>query len=440
MKTLFIKKTSFFLFNKSLPKIVLFSSLSFAHLLNAGGFQLSDHSVTSLGRAHAGYGVVGDDASAAHYNPAGMTLLDHQVQLGISRNLVSAKFKDDGTSSFSGDDEDGTTNASVPNFHYVVPVGDGVFFGLSITAPFATHTKYSDDFIGRYNGLETQITTKDINPSIAFKLNENVSFGMGISYQTFDTTLSAFGNPALPEPNQIEITGNSDGYGYNLGLMFELNDDHRLGLGYRSEINHNISGDIEFSGGFATTPVVLPPLVIVDTTGKFNATSDFTSPATAYLGYHGGLTNRFSISLGARWTEWSSLDEIIIDAPTALATQQIAIETQWDNSMTYMLGGDYHLNNQLTFRAGLGIDETPVPDDFRSARTVDSDRTWYALGAGYKATNKLTLDFALRYITLEDAPVNQTIEYSPPVGNQTLNGEYTDMSITTYAIQANYRF
>ncbi|MFT4845180.1 MAG: long-subunit fatty acid transport protein, partial [Marinobacter psychrophilus] len=55
----------------------------------AGGFQLSDHSVTGLGRNHAGYGVVGDDASAVQFNPAGLTLLNKkQVQFGAVINMV----------------------------------------------------------------------------------------------------------------------------------------------------------------------------------------------------------------------------------------------------------------------------------------------------------------------------------------------------------------
>ena len=49
--------------------------LAFSVSANAGGYQLNDYSVTGLGRAYAGQGVVGDDYSAIAFNPAGMTLM-----------------------------------------------------------------------------------------------------------------------------------------------------------------------------------------------------------------------------------------------------------------------------------------------------------------------------------------------------------------------------
>ena len=48
---------------------------AFATQTYAAGFQLSEQSAIQMGRAMAGAGVVGDDLSAVHYNPAGMTLL-----------------------------------------------------------------------------------------------------------------------------------------------------------------------------------------------------------------------------------------------------------------------------------------------------------------------------------------------------------------------------
>ena len=71
--------------------------------LLAGGFQLSDHSITSLGRNHAGYGVVGDDASAVQFNPAGLTLLaNRQAQFGFTLNTVSAEVVNEGSNVFGG--------------------------------------------------------------------------------------------------------------------------------------------------------------------------------------------------------------------------------------------------------------------------------------------------------------------------------------------------
>ena len=45
-------------------------------IAHGAGFQITESSVTGLGRAFAGSGLVGDDLSAIAYNPAGLTLLD----------------------------------------------------------------------------------------------------------------------------------------------------------------------------------------------------------------------------------------------------------------------------------------------------------------------------------------------------------------------------
>ena len=131
----------------------------------ASGFQLSDHSITSLGRNHAGYGIVGDDASAVQFNPAGLTLLTtKQAQFGFTVNSVSAEVENDGSNVFgggiAGPNEDGTASVSAaPNLYYVQPINDKLVFGVGLTSPFGTNTDYDNDFFGRFSGTETNLTT-----------------------------------------------------------------------------------------------------------------------------------------------------------------------------------------------------------------------------------------------------------------------------------------
>jgi long-chain fatty acid transport protein len=92
-------------------------------------------------------------------------------------------------------------------------------------------------------------------------------------------------------------------------------------------------------------------------------------------------------------------------------------------------------------RAGLAFDDSPIPDNTRSVRTVDADRTWYRLGASYKANKKLQWDFAYRYIEFDNAPVNQTITRNQGATSLgSLNGKFNDINIHTLALQMNYQF
>ena len=61
---------------KSAAALVLTGVAAATSTALAAGFQLTEQSSLGAGRAYAGAGIVGDDLSAVHYNPAGMTLLE----------------------------------------------------------------------------------------------------------------------------------------------------------------------------------------------------------------------------------------------------------------------------------------------------------------------------------------------------------------------------
>lgn len=442
------------LFNKSLlsssisQHTKLFYGIGLTALLTipasqaiAGGFQLSDHSITSLGRNHAGYGVVGDDASAVQFNPAGLTLLKKkQLQLGGAINFVDADIDDKGTTgpgaTSGGSSEDGTPSAVVvPNFYYVHPVNDKLVLGVGVTAPYGTNTDYSDDFFGRFNGRKTELTVIDLNPSFGYKINDIVSVGGGISVQTLDVTLGQSVSFGGFGEGESEAQGDSVDVGFNLGVTVNLPDNSRIGLSYRSGIEHDIDADVKFSD----IPAALGGAGLRDE--KIGASADFETPATAYLGYYKPLSENYFLTAGVRWTEWSVFEEIRIEFDSntnGLAQNDAVTEIDWENSFTYAIGLDGRINDKWNWRTGVSFTETPVPDDTRSVRTVDSDRTSISFGATYNVSPKLALDFAYRYISFDEGSIDQDYTaLSNPAGSTVASIE---PDVHTVAIQANYKF
>ena len=427
----------------------LFFWLGFAALLSApaqqavaGGFQFSDHSITSLGRNHSGYGIVGDDASAVQFNPAGLTLLtDKQVQFGFTLTAVSADVDNNGSNVFggaiAGPNEDGSPDiAGAPNFYYVHPITDKLVFGVGVVAPFGTDTDYSDAFFGRFSGTVTDLVTIDINPSLAYKINDVVSIGGGFSVQTADVTLDSR-LPLGPASGDggFEADGDSVGIGFNFGITVDLPDSSRLGFSIRSGIDHDIDADTVFDIP-STNPLSMFG-------GAFGADTEFESPATAYLAYLKPITEDYFFTVGVRWTQWNTFEEIRFEFDDAggtnpLTTNDAVTPVDWENSFTYAVGIDGRINNQWGWRAGLSFTETPSNDATRSVRTIDSDRTAISFGGSYKPLPQLTLDFAYRFISFADAPINQPIiSQGAPVG-ATIGSVEPD--VNTIAIQANYKF
>ena len=408
----------------------------------AGGFQLSDHSISSLGRNHAGYGIVGDDASAVQFNPAGMTLLtDKQLQFGLAFSAVTANVANEGSNVFGGSiagpNEDGAPSLAVaPNLYYVHPITDKLVAGIGITSPFGTDTDYSDSFFGRFSGTVTNLVTVDINPSIAYKINDVVSIGGGISIQTADVTLDSR-IPLGPASGDggFEAEGDSVGVGFNLGITVDLPDSSRLGLSIRSGITHDIEADTVFD-----LPASNP---ISAFGGAFGADTEFESPATAYLAYLKPITQNYLFTAGIRWTQWNTFEEIRFEFDDAggqnpLTTNDAVTPVNWENSFTYAVGIDGRINNQWGWRAGISFTETPSIDETRSVRTIDSDRTAISFGGSFKPIEQLTLDFAYRFISFADADINQPIiSQGAPVG-ATVGSVAPE--VNTIAIQANYKF
>ena len=408
----------------------------------AGGFQLSDHSITSLGRNHAGYGIVGDDASAIQFNPAGLTLLkDKQIQFGFTLNNVSAEVENQGSNAFggaiAGPDEDGAPDlAGAPNLYYVHPITDRLVAGIGVVSPFGTDTDYSDAFFGRFSGTVTNLVTIDINPSIAYKVNDVISIGGGFSIQTADVTLDSR-IPLGPASGDggFEADGDNVGFGFNVGITLDLPDSSRLGLSVRSGIEHDIDSDTFFD-----IPASNP---ISAFGGAAGAEAEFESPATAYLAYMKPITDNYFLTGGIRWTQWNTFEEIRFEfddagGPNPLTTNDAVTAVDWENSFTYAVGIDGRINNQWGWRAGISFTETPSVTETRSVRTIDSDRTAISFGGSFKPLPQLTLDFAYRFISFAETSINQPIiSQGAPVGATIATVE---PDVNTFAIQANYKF
>jgi long-chain fatty acid transport protein len=148
----------------------------------------------------------------------------------------------------------------VPNLFYTHRFANKWSAGIGITAPFGLVTEYDDGWVGRYYALKSDLATLNINPSVAYKINDQWSIGVGVSFQRVEAELT---RPSTGEQPSINVPGtpptlsqNLDGtaiieaddwgYGANVGLIFEPMAGTRLGLHYRSQIDHTARGRCKF--------------------------------------------------------------------------------------------------------------------------------------------------------------------------------------------------
>ena len=434
----------------------LATALSLPGLVLGAGYQIQEQSVKGLGNAFAGGAAVAEDASTVFYNPAGLTRIERQTILSGHVIIPRSEFKDrDSTNAIGGRptgriDADGGQSTVVPNFFYANPINDRLSFGLGISAPYGLRTEYPADWIGRYHAVESDLRTFNLNPGFGYRINDRLSLGAGFIAQYADATLSNaldFGTlgflagvpgaqPSIPALDGFtEVEGDDWGFGYNLGMLYEFSPTARVGLAYRSKIDHTLSGDNRL-----TIPEFAVPLAGPSRTR--GASADFTTPATLSLsGYH-RLDSRWALMADITWTDWSQFDELRIRFDDG-GRDSVQPE-DWEDSWRYSLGVDYFHSEQLTLRAGVAYDETPIPGtELRTPRIPDTSRLWLAFGASYRPTDTLSLDIGYVHIFMDDAEIRDTEPGTGgltgvPVGS-TLDG-YFESSVDIISAQLQWSF
>ena len=368
----------------------------------ASGFALIEQSASGLGNAFAGAAASAEDASTIFFNPAGMTRLPGE-QLVVAGHLIKPSAKFSGTVSppiGGGQGGDAGSLAFLPNAYFTYQVTPDMHLGVGINSLFGLTTEYDSGWVGRVQAIKTDMKTININPSIAYRVTDAISVGAGFSFQHAEAELTSFAG-AL---GTGEIKAKDDGWGFNLGALWQLGTGTRLGLAYRSQIDYGLHG----SAAFSANPAV-----------NGSVTADLTMPDSASLSLFQKLNPQWDVLADVTWTGWSVFNKLLIDMPAPIP-DSLTIEN-WKDSWRYSLGANYHMDDTLTLRGGVAFDQTPVPDaTHRTPRIPDEDRTWLAFGGQYRLSKQGALDFGYAHLFVKDPSINST------AGGTTLTGKYSN--------------
>ncbi|QUM90963.1 outer membrane protein transport protein [Moritella sp. 36] len=417
------------------------TALLAASQVQAAGFQVSEHSASGLGRAFAGEAAIGDDAASLARNPALMATFD-KAQLSVVASYVSPDVDVKGVSNPIGSASDLDANdvapaQVVPAMYYIQPINDKFAAGLAIYSNYGTGTEYDTNYAAGSAAGNTSIMSVNFNPNVSYRVNEQLSLGAGVSvvYATAELQRHAGANGfTLPkDANIAKMEGDGYGYGWNLGALYEVNENNRLGISYKSKVKTELKG--EFTGmASANNPASpLSPQKTVD------GNLDINLPSILEVsGYH-KLTDKFAVSYSWMYTTWSDFGDIIAksDNPTdctSTAGAGVCLEKKEDfnNSSRYAVGGEYYLSEVVTLRAGYAYDEQAGE---ATLSIPDTDRQWYTAGVTYKASQALSFDLAAAFVSGKDITFKEEV---PLAGSNAAFRSSGDAYI--YSAQMNYSF
>lgn len=430
----------------------------------ATGFQLRETSVKSLGRANSGTAVAEGDASVVSGNPAAMVNLDTTtVRTDVTVIDLTAKFTGGGTTAVGtplngGSGGDPGDPIAVPALAVVMPMTgafEGLTLGASVSAPFGLKTEYDAAWVGRYNAITSDLKTVDLTLSAALKLHETFSIGAALVYERADVTLSnaidygtaicvASGvascfNPASPFRPQandgtVEISGDDTGFGWLFGAQWRPTDKLSIGYAHRSEIDHDLEGEADFT---------IPQSVaaVFGATGNMSANdgaifAPLTTPSIDTLSVRYDFSDSFRMMADIQATDWHSLKSVTVYRSNgALLGPPEAFN--WDDTMYYSLGAEFDLSDSFTLRAGVAIDETPTNNEARTPRLPDNDRNLYSVGLTWNMSSNLSIDAAYQRIEIDTPTIDvRSSSSSRLVGEFDTDSAHADL----FGISAQYKF
>jgi long-chain fatty acid transport protein len=428
----------------------------------ASGFAIRENSAEALGTAFAGNASSATFLSTIFNNPAGMTeFTGDRAQADASMIVPSEKFSGGATETCAGL---GGPPAFCPPVPTTFPIsgnlgGDAgkpgfipalyalhsftpdLKVGLAVTVPFGLKTQYSSEWVGRYFGIKSSVASFDINPNVAYRVNNWLSVGGGVSANYLHAELTRaidFNAISANPPGSISdggarFTGSDWAVGYNLGVLLKPLDTTNIGIAFRSRIQHKLDGDQNFTN--VSFPFSLSPVF-----ANSPARVSVTLPANIDGSITHKITDQLRIAADVQWTQWSSVQDLTILRTNGAVVSRIP--EHFRDTIFASVGATYNINDQWTVRAGVAYDESPVTDKYRTVQLPDADRIWLAFGLGYKFSDGFSVDVGYAHIFIPGNPsitnsVNSTLVF--PGGVDKLRGSYSS-HVDLISLQTRFRF
>jgi len=372
-------------------------SASVAGSALAGGFSLSEQSVSAMGTANAGRASNAQDASVVFNNPASMHQLK-QAQFTQAVAFIDAQTKiKNAVGGLPGGTNEGdiVPHTFIPSGYFTSGDKGGWAWGVAAYGSFGLKTNHEESYAARYLGDKSSVKVTTIQPAVSYKLNDKVSVGFGPTINKVEALLTKNVGPLTGGAvANTELEGDDLGYGYNLGVQAALDENTSVGVVYRSKVKYKID-----DGTLATTGTVAA--------GTYNAKTSLTTPESVEFAVTHKLNAKDTIHAGAAWTRWSRLKELSVQTTHPLVGT--TVETfNWKDSVGYSVGITHQHCEKIELRAGLAYDNSPVAPADRSVRLPSGDRRVASIGAGYKLSPTQTIDASYTFLEEEKAEVRHT--------------------------------
>ncbi len=269
-----------------------------------------------------------------------------------------------------------------------------------------------------------------MNLSGAYRLNNAWSFGLGLNAVYARAKIERFAGDlgagqimqspagATPQGQQLagmansipsdekiaHLNGNKWGFGWNAGILYELDKNNRYALTYRSEVK------IDFKGNYSSD---LPVAINNYNFGLPTATGGATQSGYLTLnlpemwevsGYN-RVAPQWAIHYSLAYTSWSQFQQL--KATSTGGDTLFQKHEGFKDAYRIALGTTYYYDDNWTFRTGIAFDDSPVPAQNRSISIPDQDRFWLSAGTTYAFNKDASVDVGVSYMHGQSVKINE---------------------------------
>ena len=398
--------------------------------VSAAGFQLNEFSSAGLGRSYSGEGAMADTAASASRNPA-LLMMYTRPELSFGAVFIDPDVDITGKSpsGASLDSKNIAPTAWVPNLHYVQPINDQFAVGASVTSNYGLATEFNDGYTAGAYGGKTDLTTVNLNLSGAYRLNQQFSFGLGFDAVYAKAKLERYAGELpkliagsgqlppqlagpvsqIPADTQIShLKGDKWGFGWNAGILYEVDENNRYGFTYRSEVKIKFDGDYKSSLPSAYNSRLGALGLPMGTDGTtIPGSLDLNLPEMWEISGYNKVAPQWAIHYSLAYTSWSQFQEL---KATGNNGQTLFEKHEgFKDAYRIALGTTYFYDDNWTFRTGIAFDDSPVPAQNRSISIPDQDRFWLSAGTSYAFNKDASVDVGISYmhgqkVTIKEGP------------------------------------
>lgn len=370
----------------------------------SAGYQLNLQGLRQLAMGGGGTAMAWD-ASTLFYNPGGLSRLEGFQAYGSIQFIMPRVQYLNQTNGVTARTENQTFTPFNVYAGGTIKGVNGLGFGVGVYTPFGSGTKWDNNWTGRYVTQSIYLQAIFVQPTISYKINENISIGAGYVWATGHTEIAR----AIPvqgtgvsngtvlqilgaNDGKAELSGDAKGMGYNVGISFKASDRLHFGVSYRSRVDMHVKdGEAKFSNVPSTLAANFP-----------NTSFDATLPLPEVLSVGAAWKplEHLTIQADFNFTGWKAYDSLAFNygAPVN-GSSRSSVARLYQNRLASRLGAHYQATNSLAIMVGGAYDPTPVRDGYVSPDLPDANRLVLTGGFTYKIIPKLTLLAAIEYVT-----------------------------------------